>query len=83
MPTPKLTSEQLEMFNAFFKNWLMPKFLLRLQKFRGLLVLIPKTTESWRISYVTNHFGILAHHFHHDPAGIVPGLVFENGLILL
>ena len=43
MPTPKLTSEQLEMFNAFGKiGWLMPIIAIT-EILGGLLVLLPKT----------------------------------------
>ena len=45
MPTPKLTPEQLEMFNAFGKiGWLMPLVAIT-EILGGLLVLLPKQEQ--------------------------------------
>ena len=75
MPTPKLTPEQLEMFNAFGKiGWLMPHCDYR--NCRRTFSITPKTREVGALVMLPIIIGILAHHFHHDPAGIVPGLVF-------
>ena len=76
MPTPKLTPEQLEMFGAFGKiGWLMPLVAIT-EILGGLLVLLPKTRAVGALVMLPIIIGILAHHFHHDPAGIVSGLVF-------
>ena len=76
MPTPKLTPEQLEMFNAFGKiGWLILLVAIT-EILGGLLVLLPKTRAVGALVMLPIIIGILAHHFHHDPAGIVSGLVF-------
>lgn len=76
MPTHKLTPEQLEIFNAFVKiGWLLPLIAIT-EIVGGLLVLLPKTRAVGALVILPIIIGILAHHFYHDPAGIVPGLVF-------
>ena len=76
LPMPEMTPEQQEMFGAFGKiGWLMPLVAVT-EILGGLLVLLPKTRAVGALVILPVVVGILAHHFHHDPAGIVPGLVF-------
>jgi uncharacterized membrane protein YphA (DoxX/SURF4 family) len=58
-----------------FQNWLVNAFIAITEILGGLLVLLPKTRAVGALLILPIIIGILAHHFHHDPAGIVPGLV--------
>lgn len=76
IPAPKLTPEQQDIFGAFMKiGWLMPLVALA-EIFGGLLVAIPKTRAVGALVMLPIIVGILAHHLHHDPAGIGAGAVF-------
>lgn len=76
LPVPEMTPEQQEMFGAFGKiGWLMPLVAIT-EIVGGLLVLLPKTRAVGALVILPIVVGILAHHFHHDPAGIGAGAVF-------
>lgn len=76
MPMPKLTPEQMEIFSAFTKiGWLMPLVALA-EIVGGILIAIPRTRAIGALVMLPIIVGILAHHLHHDPAGIGAGAVF-------
>lgn len=76
LPMPKMSAQQMEIFNAFGKiGWLMPLVALT-EIIGGLLVVLPKTRAVGALVLLPLIVGILAHHVHHDPEGIGAGVVF-------
>lgn len=76
IPMPELTPHQAEIFGAFGKiGWLMPMVALA-EILGGLLVLFPKTQAIGTLVLLPIILGIMAHHIHHDPAGLATGIGF-------
>lgn len=76
IPMPELTPEQMKIFSAFGTiGWLMPLVALA-EILGGLMVIVPRTRTVGALVLLPIIVGIIAHHYHHDPAGIASGLVF-------
>lgn len=76
IPMPEMSPEQIALFEAFGKiGWLMPLVALA-EIAGGFLSIFPKTRTVGALILLPVIVGILAHHTHHDPAGLPIAIAF-------